>query len=66
MEEIQREDAGAQNLKQWLHRRALSPAGFVGVAVQLAEAVVRLHGRNLIHRDINPWNVVVDRHGRPR
>jgi predicted ATPase/signal transduction histidine kinase len=58
------EDAGAQNLKQWLHRREISPASFLALAVQLAEALARLHGRNVLHRDINPWNVVVDQRGR--
>src|SRR5689334_11134976 len=58
------EDAGALTLKQWLHRRKVSTPEFLGIAVPLAEALVTLHGRNLLHRDINPWNVVVDPHGR--
>jgi predicted ATPase/signal transduction histidine kinase len=57
-------DAGVLNLKQWLHRRKVSPREFLAIGVQLAEALVGLHGRKIIHRDINPWNVVVDPHGR--
>ena len=59
-------DAGALNLKEWLRRRTVSPQGFLAIAGQLAQALDTLHGRNLIHRDINPWNVLVDRHDRAR
>jgi serine/threonine protein kinase len=58
------EDGGALNLKQWLHHRKVSPREFLALAVQLADTLVRLHERNVIHRDINPWNVLVDRDGR--
>ena len=58
------EDAGAQNLKEWLHRREVPGGNLLAIAVQLAEALVRLHERGIIHRDINPWNVVVDQRGR--
>jgi serine/threonine protein kinase len=54
------EDAGAQNLKEWLHRRDVSPTRFLAIAVQLAGTLARLHGRNVIHRDLNPWNIVID------
>ncbi len=58
------EDAGAQNLKQWLRGREPSVGSFLEIAVQLSQALVWLHGRNIIHRDINPRNVVVDQQGR--
>jgi predicted ATPase/signal transduction histidine kinase len=53
------EDAGPQNLKDWLRRRLLGVDVFLGLAIQLAETVTRIHGRNLIHRDINPFNIVI-------
>jgi predicted ATPase/signal transduction histidine kinase len=53
------EDAGPQNLKEWLRRRPAPIDVFLRVAVQLAEIVSRIHERSLIHRDINPYNVVM-------
>ena len=54
------EDAGGQNLEEWLRHKEVSPGTFVALATQLAQALVRLHARDVIHRDINPSNVVID------
>lgn len=53
------EDAGAQNLAQWLRRRPVSVEVFLSLALQLTEILVRLHERALIHRALDPTNVVV-------
>jgi predicted ATPase/signal transduction histidine kinase len=53
------EDAGAQTLKEWLHRRSLAPDQFLPLAIQLAEALGRLHERRIIHRDVSSSNVVL-------
>jgi predicted ATPase/signal transduction histidine kinase len=58
------EDAGNQTLKQWQLRRPLSPEPFLTLAIGLAEVLSRLHERNIIHRDINPTNVVIGEQGR--
>ena len=39
---------------------------FLRLAVALSAALGRLHGRGLIHKDINPANVIVDVRGRAR
>jgi predicted ATPase/signal transduction histidine kinase len=52
-------DAGPLNLKQWLRRRPLAADRFLALAVQLAETLARLHERHLVHRDLNPTNIVV-------
>jgi serine/threonine protein kinase len=52
------EDAGASNLADQIRSGPLSVADFLDVAVQLAEAVARLHGAWIVHRDINPGNIV--------
>jgi serine/threonine protein kinase len=52
------EDAGASNLADQIRSGPLSVADFLDVAVQLAEAVARLHGARIVHRDINPGNIV--------
>jgi predicted ATPase/signal transduction histidine kinase len=56
------EDAGPHSLHDWLKRRALDPATFLRLAVQLAETLAALHARRLVHGDLNPSNVVLDEH----
>jgi serine/threonine protein kinase len=52
------EDAGDTNLAALIFSRRLSIADFLNIAVQLADAVARLHGVRIVHRDIHPGNVV--------
>ena len=53
------EDAGAQNLHQWRASAGGMPLDvFFECAVQLAEVVQALHAQRLVHRDINPSNLV--------
>ena len=54
------EDAGSENLSQWLGRRQLSSDEFLRLAIQLAEILARTHARAVIHLDLNPWNILVD------
>jgi predicted ATPase/serine/threonine protein kinase len=42
----------------------MSPERAVGIAVQIARALVAIHSAGIIHRDLKPQNIVVgDRHG---
>lgn len=62
------EDFGGQSLKHWLAvkrerdqlRQGLPLDTFLKIAVQLAKAVVALHEQNIIHKDINPSNVLLN------
>src|SRR5262249_26969607 len=52
-------DPGGEPLDLLLGR-PLGTANFLRVAIPLAAAVGRMHARNLIHRDVNPANILVD------
>src|ERR1041385_857072 len=52
------EDAGDRNLAQRIQSGPLSITAFLDIAIQLAEAVARLHEARIIHRDIHPGNIV--------
>jgi tRNA A-37 threonylcarbamoyl transferase component Bud32 len=45
--------------------KALPPRETAGILEKLARAVQHAHDRGVIHRDIKPGNVLVDRHGEP-
>ncbi|NPC80124.1 AAA family ATPase, partial [Pyxidicoccus fallax] len=53
------EDAGPQNLQEWLGRRPVSMDAFMELALQLAGIIASLHQQHVIHRDLNPTNMVV-------
>jgi predicted ATPase/signal transduction histidine kinase/DNA-binding response OmpR family regulator len=52
------EDAGATNLAQQIRAESLSIADFLEIGIQVAESVSVLHDLGIIHRDINPSNIV--------
>src|SRR5262249_38347538 len=48
----------------WLRGRPATLDAFFRIALPLTELVARLHGRNVIHADLSPTNVVVDERDR--
>ncbi|HEU4333262.1 MAG TPA: sigma 54-interacting transcriptional regulator [Candidatus Eisenbacteria bacterium] len=54
------EDRGGAALKERLAAGPLDLSAFFDVAIPLAEAVGELHGRGIIHKDLNPKNILLD------
>jgi len=57
------EDFGASSLKQWIDDRveatyALPLPQFLKIAIQISDVLGKIHAANVIHKDINPSNIV--------
>ena len=53
------EDFGAIALKQWLKQHEkLSLAEFLFLAIAITDSLRQIHDRDIIHKDINPTNIV--------
>ncbi|RMF62735.1 MAG: serine/threonine-protein kinase PknK, partial [Cyanobacteria bacterium J069] len=54
------EDFGGESLQRRLLRQRLDPVEGLSVAIALTEILGQVHAANVIHKDINPANVVYD------
>ena len=54
------EDVSAVPLRDVLRRGALSIKEMLPLFIQLAQVIGELHGRHVIHKDINPDNILVN------
>ncbi len=52
------EDFGAESLKRILERRALNLNEFLILAIKITEILNNLHQQKIIHKNINPTNIV--------
>jgi PAS domain S-box-containing protein len=57
------EDFGGESLEQWMHKcpETFSPmplSTFLRLAINLTDILGRIHAANIIHKDINPGNIV--------
>ena len=50
-------------LEEWLHEHEPSPAEIAAMVKRLAAAMHVAHGATVVHRDIKPTNILVDREG---
>ncbi|WP_414518550.1 AAA family ATPase [Nostoc sp. PCC 9305] len=57
------EDFGAESLEQWMQKRPdifypMPLSTFLGLAIAVCDILGRIHAANIIHKDINPGNIV--------
>jgi serine/threonine protein kinase len=52
------EDFGGESLKSWTAERQLTLEEFLTIAIKIAESLGAIHAANIIHKDINPSNLV--------
>jgi serine/threonine protein kinase len=52
------EDFGAQSLNILTQSQTFSLAEFLSIAIQIARGLGEIHAANIIHKDINPSNIV--------
>ncbi|MEG4455529.1 AAA family ATPase [Microcoleus sp. N9_A1] len=52
------EDFGGESLKIWMQQRKFSLKEFLQIAIATTEALGQIHNANIIHKDINPSNIV--------
>ena len=55
-----------QSIDDYVLCHDLSPREIVGVVIKVAQAVHHAHQHGIIHRDLNPSNILVDEEGEPR
>ncbi|MGG6238368.1 AAA family ATPase [Nodosilinea sp. AN01ver1] len=53
------EDFGGIALKDYLGQQPLAIAEFLEIALQLVDALISLHQNRIVHKDINPQNIVI-------
>ncbi|MBI4784870.1 MAG: AAA family ATPase [Oscillatoriophycideae cyanobacterium NC_groundwater_1537_Pr4_S-0.65um_50_18] len=58
------EDFGGESLEQWMRRHSdfcpMPLANFLRLAIALTDILGRIHTANIIHKDINPGNIVLN------
>ena len=57
------EDFGGESLEQWKHKRPenfcpMPLSTFLGLAIDLTDILGKIHAAHVIHKDINPGNIV--------
>ncbi|WP_346341762.1 serine/threonine-protein kinase PknK [[Phormidium] sp. ETS-05] len=52
------EDFGGESLRILMDSQKFTMLGFLSLAIKIAESLGELHARNIIHKDINPSNIV--------
>lgn len=54
------EDFGAQSLEDLINKKGITILEFLPIAIQLAGALSVIHDQGIVHRDIQPANIVIN------
>jgi serine/threonine protein kinase len=54
------EDSGGESLKLWLASQKLTLQEFLLTAIKITRALGQIHQHNIIHKDINPSNIIIN------
>jgi predicted ATPase/class 3 adenylate cyclase len=54
------EDFNGRSLKSWLQEKKFSLSEFLTIAVRVTKILGEIHAANVIHKDINPSNILFD------
>ncbi|MEG4516465.1 MULTISPECIES: ATP-binding sensor histidine kinase [unclassified Microcoleus] len=54
------EDSGGESLKLWLVAQKLTLEEFLSTAIKITRALGDIHQHNIIHKDINPSNIIIN------
>ena len=57
------EDFGGESLKIWMQRRKFTLNELLTIAIKITESLAAIHAANVIHKDINPSNIVYNPEG---
>jgi PAS domain S-box-containing protein len=52
------EDFGGESLKNWMSNRQFNLGEFLQIAITTTASLAQVHSANIIHKDINPSNIV--------
>ncbi len=52
------EDFGGESLNHWLKQRAMTVTDWLPLAIQMADRLGHIHAAQVIHKDVNPNNLV--------
>ena len=54
------EDFGASSLNLLMQERSLTLTEFLPIAIAITDSLSHIHAANIIHKDINPSNIVLN------